>query len=184
MSSKPYIWLDRKKVIDYYKNHTLVECSEKFGCCEETIKRRLLKWGIPLKTKTEAIRQFIRSDSKKALAWRKKKSESQKKKYEEHGESMFSRVVREKIQEFRDGKFRKLGKENGRWKGGISTSYWKQRVIGKYGEKCQVCGWNEVPEVIEVHHGDFNRKNNAIENGIVLCPNCHRIIHFKERGFR
>jgi len=45
--------------------------------------------------------------------------------------------------------------------------------------KCQICGFDSVPEIMGVHHIDRNRKNNNIENLMVLCPNCHSIEHRK-----
>ena len=40
--------------------------------------------------------------------------------------------------------------------------------------KCAVCGWDEDQDILEVHHIDENRKNNSLENLIILCPICHR----------
>lgn len=45
-----------------------------------------------------------------------------------------------------------------------------------YKEKCLVCGYNDDPRILEVHHIDNNRENNKLENLIVLCPICHRKI--------
>ena len=39
---------------------------------------------------------------------------------------------------------------------------------------CVVCGFG-VPEVLEVAHIDGNRKNNKVENLVLLCPTCHRM---------
>lgn len=45
--------------------------------------------------------------------------------------------------------------------------------------KCQICGYDEHPEILGIHHKDRNRKNNTLENLIVLCPNCHSLEHDK-----
>lgn len=45
-----------------------------------------------------------------------------------------------------------------------------------YQPKCVMCGLDE-PCCLEVHHIDENRKNNKIDNLIILCANCHRRIH-------
>lgn len=42
-----------------------------------------------------------------------------------------------------------------------------------YEHKCAVCGWNEDPLILQVHHIDENRQNNVADNLIILCPNCH-----------
>ena len=54
--------------------------------------------------------------------------------------------------------------------------FWKRRGII---EKCQNCGYDEVPEILGIHHIDENRKNNKRENLLVVCPNCHSLIHRK-----
>ncbi len=46
---------------------------------------------------------------------------------------------------------------------------------------CQLCGWNDEPGVLELHHIDHNRKNNTPENVKLVCPNCHSIEHYKLR---
>ncbi len=46
-------------------------------------------------------------------------------------------------------------------------------------EKCEKCGYHEIKEILGVHHIDHDRKNNAKENLMILCPMCHSIIHYK-----
>ena len=45
---------------------------------------------------------------------------------------------------------------------------------------CTVCGWKDIPDLLDVHHIDFNRSNNDISNLIPLCPNCHAMV---SRGY-
>lgn len=49
-----------------------------------------------------------------------------------------------------------------------------------YGGKCEICGYCKHPEILQVHHIDGDRKNNKIENLIVLCPNHHWAITLKK----
>jgi hypothetical protein len=42
--------------------------------------------------------------------------------------------------------------------------------------KCEICGWFLESSCLDVHHIDFNRKNNSPENLIILCPNHHTIL--------
>ncbi len=49
--------------------------------------------------------------------------------------------------------------------------------------ECRICGWNAVPEVLEVNHKNRNRKDNSLSNLEILCPTCHRIETFKQIGF-
>ena len=56
------------------------------------------------------------------------------------------------------------------------SSYKKERL--KIDPKCELCGWNNIPQVMEVHHKDRNRRNNTKPNLILICPNCHSIDHY------
>lgn len=42
---------------------------------------------------------------------------------------------------------------------------------------CEICGYDEHPEILGVHHKDRNTKNNNSDNLIVLCPICHSLEH-------
>jgi len=42
---------------------------------------------------------------------------------------------------------------------------------------CQICGWCEYPEALVIHHLDINRENNHYNNLMVLCRNCHYLVH-------
>lgn len=41
---------------------------------------------------------------------------------------------------------------------------------------CDMCGLREL-DILEIHHKDGNRRNNAEENLLVVCPSCHARIH-------
>ena len=57
---------------------------------------------------------------------------------------------------------------------------WSSAVIRLRGSACEICGWSEAR--CDVHHkvARSSGGQNTIENGVVLCPNCHRVAH--ERG--
>lgn len=40
--------------------------------------------------------------------------------------------------------------------------------------KCQSCGYDKV---LDLHHIDEDHTNNDPENHVILCPNCHALIH-------
>lgn len=56
---------------------------------------------------------------------------------------------------------------------------WGTAVIRERGNKCEKCGWDKAR--CDVHHRVAKADGglNTIENGIVLCPNCHRLEHAK-----
>lgn len=52
---------------------------------------------------------------------------------------------------------------------------WLQALTRVYGDKCMRCGWGE--ESCDAHHIRPKSKGgrHEIANGIILCPNCHRL---------
>ena len=58
-----------------------------------------------------------------------------------------------------------------------TSEYYQKKALRHYGNLCELCGYDEFP-ICEVHHIDGDKKNNALENLIVLCPNHHTIITF------
>lgn len=59
---------------------------------------------------------------------------------------------------------------------------WSKAVIAHYGNRCQECGWDKGR--CDAHHRTPKAQGglHTIANGVVLCPNCHRVHH--ERGER
>jgi glutamine synthetase len=46
------------------------------------------------------------------------------------------------------------------------------------GEVCERCGFEPVvARQLEVHHRDGDRANDAADNRVTLCANCHRLAH-------
>jgi hypothetical protein len=60
-----------------------------------------------------------------------------------------------------------------------SHTYWQRFLNKKYNHTCQICGWNKT--VCDIHHKVPLVKGgkNTEENLILVCPNCHRLIHKK-----
>lgn len=57
---------------------------------------------------------------------------------------------------------------------------YKKYLINKYGNKCMMCGWNEIHKItgnvpIQLEHKDGDSKNNDLSNLELLCPNCHSL---------
>ena len=68
----------------------------------------------------------------------------------------------------------------------------------KRDKKCEICGYNKYPEILDFHHKNKETKNQGvnslmkslknldiikqeIDKCILLCPNCHREIHLNEK---
>jgi 5-methylcytosine-specific restriction endonuclease McrA len=62
--------------------------------------------------------------------------------------------------------------------GNISRRYRKLAFMFKE-KKCQVCAYDEYDFCLDVHHLDEDRKNNELDNLIILCAMCHRKVHKK-----
>lgn len=76
----------------------------------------------------------------------------------------------------------RTGENNPNWKGGIGVSTGKESVYGKlafqnHPHRCNICGF-DIKSALQVHHIDFNHKNNSIDNLMILCANCHCQIHY------
>ena len=67
------------------------------------------------------------------------------------------------------------------YKTGNGACTYRPRALRTFAHVCMVCGYNKQPEILEVHHKDHNRANNATDNLEVLCPNCHSEHHFASK---
>jgi hypothetical protein len=44
-------------------------------------------------------------------------------------------------------------------------------------EECLITHWRGVQLSLELHHIDCNHNNNEISNLLIVCPNCHWVLH-------
>ena len=58
----------------------------------------------------------------------------------------------------------------------------KLRLFEQRGKICERCGHN-VFEILQIHHKDRNRNNNALENLEIICPNCHAAEHYMKNSW-
>lgn len=51
------------------------------------------------------------------------------------------------------------------------------KILNRSNVGCSLCGWNE--STCDIHHIIPKSKggNNELDNLIIICPNCHRVIH-------
>jgi hypothetical protein len=47
----------------------------------------------------------------------------------------------------------------------------RSAVLKQHANQCAHCGWDRIPEVLELHHIDRDRSNNLL----VLCPTCRQV---------
>jgi hypothetical protein len=76
-----------------------------------------------------------------------------------------------------------IGEKCPAWKGGISfepygkefNKKFKEQIRQRDGFRCQNCfrHQGELKDTLNVHHIDFNKKNNSPLNLISLCKSCH-----------
>lgn len=52
----------------------------------------------------------------------------------------------------------------------------KERIRFRDGYRCKICGCSQVENgrQLDIHHMDYNKKNNNVYNLISLCIHCHR----------
>lgn len=67
---------------------------------------------------------------------------------------------------------------------GTGISSYRVKVFETREKKCERCGYDEHPEILEVHHKDRNRDNNEESNLEILCPNCHMWDHYSNEDGR
>ena len=88
------------------------------------------------------------------------------------------------IMEFKKGDKRIVGKNNPNWRGGISFEPYgkdfnnalKELIRRRDNYKCQLCGapQEEFYKKLDIHHINYNKKDNNPNNLITLCPFCHK----------
>ncbi len=57
----------------------------------------------------------------------------------------------------------------------------RRRVLKQREPRCERCGYDNIPEILTLHHKDENRLNGEDSNLLVLCWNCHMELHFLAR---
>jgi hypothetical protein len=59
-----------------------------------------------------------------------------------------------------------------------AASKYRETALSLKQKKCERCGYDKHPEILEVHHKDRNRSNGNPNNLELLCPNCHTEEHY------
>ena len=75
--------------------------------------------------------------------------------------------------------FFRSGENNPNYKSEKSEWGYRKICFSHWEKKCILCGFDKV---VEVHHLDYNNKNNNKDNLVPLCPNHHATLHTKAHG--
>lgn len=166
----------------YWGNgYDLTELGNIFGCDRKTIHFKMIKMDIPRRDAISKDGTFTfkgmhhTEESKESLRkfrLGKKQSKETKEKISLHAKDQW-------------------GEKNCNWKGGTSKELYphefnarlKRKVKKRDNYTCQECGytWEQLGKritAIHVHHIDYNKNNNAIDNLITLCNSCHSQTNF------
>ena len=73
------------------------------------------------------------------------------------------------------------GDKGSNWRGGITKHKYgagfnnllKEKIRARDNNHCQYCGKRKYKRELDVHHIDYNKKNNEKTNLISLCGSCH-----------
>lgn len=67
--------------------------------------------------------------------------------------------------------------DRGRYSTGISYDAIRNKIKKIRGDKCEICGWEKG--TCDTHHriSTIDGGDNSEGNLIIVCPNCHRLIH-------
>lgn len=64
------------------------------------------------------------------------------------------------------------------------TSKHAKAILLQRSPICSICGYDKQPGILQIHHKDFNRRNNKEDNVTLLCPNCHEEFHYNSKTGR
>lgn len=81
----------------------------------------------------------------------------------------------------------RLRKKNPNWMGGVSFGKYgfefnkelKEQIRKRDKYKCQICTKKQKKFKLDIHHIDYNKKNNNQNNLISLCKSCHWKTNYK-----
>ena len=97
-----------------------------------------------------------------------------------------SKESKQKMKEAHIGKH--AGELNSQWQGGKSFEVYpiefkqiKKFILERDEYRCQFPGCTEVHDRLHVHHIDFDKKNNTLENLITLGTSCHAKTNGKKK---
>ena len=116
---------------------------------------------------------------------KKKLSEAHKNRGTKPPSRKGTKISKEHKQKIRDwnklNKDKFSGENNIHWKGGISQDYYRRIAFENFPNLCEICGSTNQ---LRVHHKNKNRKDNNLDNLMIVCKSCHNKIHEKWKNLR
>ena len=64
---------------------------------------------------------------------------------------------------------------------GFGVSTYRKKAFDSLPNKCDMCGYDKITDVLVVHHIDRDRNNSDISNLQILCPTCHIEEHYHNK---
>lgn len=191
------------------KRKSLQRIGDELRVSHQTIKKRLEKYNIPIRSVTEAVskanRERIWSDESRNKTGRAQKGEKNynwKEKVEikckQCRKNFFIKSSKKDTASFCSrscyGKWMSKeykGEKNYNWRGGKSfepystewTDDFKDSIRKRDNYTCQLCRnkQEELEWKLNVHHIDYNKENCDPKNLIALCHSCHSKTIHKDR---
>jgi len=156
-------WRNKHWLFEEYvtKRKSMRTISREEGCGETVIHKWLHRFGIPIRSRSEALRGLQKSEEhkNKLAIWA-------------------SQRIGNKNSNWKNGSYR----DNIR-KRGIGWRQRKRQVLERDNYECQICG---IDIDLHIHHiksvKDFPELVNDISNCVVICKKCHYNIHFHKEN--
>lgn len=187
--SKPYprrkFFHDKKWLVEEYlhKKRSTVDIGKEISCSCQVINHWCRKFGIKLRDSrsSEQLRRMLKKSVQLTTKYHITKDYLEKEYLTarktinqiatEFGcswEVIYKRIKKHNLplrnrKMFYRGRRRRTTTEHKRF---------QKKILGVYGYKCAICGYNKF---VNAHHIEpwAKNENNSLENGILLCPNHH-----------
>jgi YHS domain-containing protein len=65
-----------------------------------------------------------------------------------------------------------------------SVNAQRKKAFATRPHRCQKCGYNKIPGILQIHHVNENKLDGRPENIEIICPNCHEEEHFFRKSGR
>jgi hypothetical protein len=185
----------------YESGESLFSLSREYKANWADLKKALISRNVKIRTKTEALQKYVKYSKciicGKKFRVRPKWNDTSSHYKQTCGDpnclfKLHSLKSKEKWNENRKEYMSKLftgrdttswkiprKEQKSNWKGGKTSVAYRKIAFEDYGleKKCMQCGSTKN---IDVHHKDKNRKNNKLENLLVMCHKCHIKYHDKK----